>query len=429
MSYDAFAKALSEPLRQPGYLAFLASVSIHGLLWAVLPMLPSSSSTPDIEQRSVDIVTLTPAEQQRLPATARDLPGSSSTILPAFPNQAGLSMPNLQMPGLQSETSLADLYQNSPDTSSSTSTYTYTPDILSQLAQQEQLAIAQQEARMRELAARSAQDGQSGSVQAPGPITNRLIPNLSPSFEPPIYDPSEILKNPELIAGLGNSTPPSSGQPQPPTQPTEQATGPQQPQGETQQPEDPPAQPPADSTSDPEASPPPAPEEPAGALPNKIPDAAIAYQQEKMQEYRDRYTFVAEGTKQSEAAARTEQWDASAKAIAAKEEKNISWNRVETAVSLYPTDACYAKPEGAAAVGVLVDPEGKIVEDQLMILQSSGYKAFNDAALAHVKEMPFEGTGEYQQILLPFEFRYSEEICAQQPGATPGAPAEDQADG
>lgn len=427
MSYDALAKTLTEPLKQPGYLAFLASVSIHGLLWAVLPMLPSASSTPNIEQRSVDIVALTPAEQQRLPATARDLPGSSSTVLPAFPNQSGLTMPDLQMSDPQSETSLADLYQNYPDTSSSTSTYTYTPDILSILAQQEQQAIAQQEARLRESAARAAQAEQSGSVQTPGPITNRLIPNLSPSFEPPIYDPAEILKNPDLIAGLGNAASPSpTGQPPQPTQPTEQAAGPQA----SPSPAEPLAQPPGpENEAEPETAAPPATEEPAGALPNKIPDAAIAYQQEKIREYRDRYTFVAEGTKQSEAAARTEQWDASAKAIAAKEEKEITWNRVETAVSLYPMDACYAKPEGAAAVGVLVDPEGKIVEDQLTILQSSGYKAFNEAALAHVKEMPFEGTGEYQQILLPFEFRYSEETCAQQPGAAPSPSAETQADG
>lgn len=427
MSYDAFAKTLSEPLRQPGYLAFLASVSIHGLLWAVLPMLPSSSSTPNIEQRSVDIVALTPAEQQRLPATARDLPSSSSLVLPPFPNQSSLSMPDLQ-----SETSLADLYDSYPDVSSSTSTYTYTPDILSILAQQEQQARAQQETRIEDFGSRSSQAESSGAVQAPGRITNRLVPNLSPSFEPPIYDPSEILKDPSLIAGLGDTTPPATGQPQQPSQsaqPSEQAAGPQPSQGETQQPE-PPAQPQTPgSPSGEETAPSPAPEEPAGALPNKIPDAAIAYQQEKIREYRDRYTFVAEGTKQSEAAARTEQWDASAKAIAAKEEQNISWNRVETAVALYPLDACYAKPEGAAAVGVLVDPDGKIVEDQLTILQSSGYKAFNDAALAHVKEMPFEGTGEYQQILLPFEFRYSDETCAQQPGATPGAPTENQADG
>jgi hypothetical protein len=85
MSYRLFLRSLPKNIqnwsRQPGGIAAIASVGIHGLLWAILPILPMSSaepSEPEI-QRKVGLVELTPEELSRVP----DL--DFSTSIPAVP--------------------------------------------------------------------------------------------------------------------------------------------------------------------------------------------------------------------------------------------------------------------------------------------------------------------------------------------------------
>lgn len=75
--------SLRDMLSQPTSLALAASVGIHGLLFVLLPMLPSNSFEPeDNEQRTVDLVELTPSELSRLP----DLSGPTTPSFPQLPN-------------------------------------------------------------------------------------------------------------------------------------------------------------------------------------------------------------------------------------------------------------------------------------------------------------------------------------------------------
>lgn len=73
MSYPVFIKSLPETLRQklkqPVWISAIASVGIHGILWIVLPLMPSASQEieePEIPE-PVGLIELSPFEQARLP--------------------------------------------------------------------------------------------------------------------------------------------------------------------------------------------------------------------------------------------------------------------------------------------------------------------------------------------------------------------------
>ncbi len=69
-------------IKQPFAIAVLASLGVHGLLWVGLPFLNSSSQTPP-EQRTLNVVELSPLEQQaRLPETAATQPLPTSGVKP-----------------------------------------------------------------------------------------------------------------------------------------------------------------------------------------------------------------------------------------------------------------------------------------------------------------------------------------------------------
>jgi len=89
MSYSTMLQSLPAPLRsllhEPTYIAAIASVGVHGLLWVVLPHLPLSAGQPtEAEiQRQVGLVELTPEELARVPQ---------------FDAQANLPIPNAPLP-------------------------------------------------------------------------------------------------------------------------------------------------------------------------------------------------------------------------------------------------------------------------------------------------------------------------------------------
>lgn len=79
----AIPPSLRGTLSQPASIAMAASVGIHGLLFVLLPMLPSNSFEPsDNEQRTVDLVELTPDELSRLP----DLSTPETPDFPKIPD-------------------------------------------------------------------------------------------------------------------------------------------------------------------------------------------------------------------------------------------------------------------------------------------------------------------------------------------------------
>ena len=93
MTYASLIQTLPETLRSSTSLAALASLGIHGLLWAVLPVLSfDSSSTTDQSQRTVGLVELTADEQSRLPQAS-----TPQVTLPPFATQSS-ELPPLPPP-------------------------------------------------------------------------------------------------------------------------------------------------------------------------------------------------------------------------------------------------------------------------------------------------------------------------------------------
>ncbi|PAX54149.1 hypothetical protein [Brunnivagina elsteri] len=112
MSYVSFLKNIPEVLTQPTGIAALASLSIHGAIAFILPLVPVDSSksakqTPT-NSKPVGLTQLTPAEQSRLPQIPIPQSGSLQAQLPPLPGQIPslpgqqqlpLNLPNTQ-PGL-----------------------------------------------------------------------------------------------------------------------------------------------------------------------------------------------------------------------------------------------------------------------------------------------------------------------------------------
>ncbi|PSB24777.1 hypothetical protein C7B82_25550 [Stenomitos frigidus ULC18] len=91
-------------LRQPFSIAVLASVGVHGLLWAALPnFLAETEKIPDTKQR-VQTVELSPAEQSQLPQFGiNPIP---QTLTPAKPSKPAQSATKLPDPKLYNDPSL-----------------------------------------------------------------------------------------------------------------------------------------------------------------------------------------------------------------------------------------------------------------------------------------------------------------------------------
>ncbi len=100
-------------LRQPPAIALLASLGVHGLLFTLWPVLKGPTIIEDVRRDPVGVVSLTPAEIARLPATPSSVgpvaPGSlppagsllpPPTLLPpaSLPNL--LTLPPVSLPGL-----------------------------------------------------------------------------------------------------------------------------------------------------------------------------------------------------------------------------------------------------------------------------------------------------------------------------------------
>ena len=84
MSYASIIQTLPAKLLQPTSIAIFASTGIHALMLGVaLPSLPMFSSEQQMTARTVRILELTPAEQNRLPDFSVPPPPSN---VPPFPN-------------------------------------------------------------------------------------------------------------------------------------------------------------------------------------------------------------------------------------------------------------------------------------------------------------------------------------------------------
>ncbi|HEY9812550.1 MAG TPA: hypothetical protein V6D31_03285, partial [Candidatus Sericytochromatia bacterium] len=82
MSYFPSSQNLPELLLNPGAIATVVSIGIHGLLALSLPTLSAFSQPKEQKiQSSVQVVALTPTEQSRLPQTT-SLPALTTNTQP-----------------------------------------------------------------------------------------------------------------------------------------------------------------------------------------------------------------------------------------------------------------------------------------------------------------------------------------------------------
>jgi hypothetical protein len=102
MSNAPIIQNFAKNLRQPAWIASLASIGIHGLLWAVLPILPLSSKPAELEEkrRTVQLVELTPEDLSKVPQFAQPqslypIDPIPKSILPSSPSTQPSPLPSI----------------------------------------------------------------------------------------------------------------------------------------------------------------------------------------------------------------------------------------------------------------------------------------------------------------------------------------------
>lgn len=335
-------------LKHPAVWSGIASVGLHGLLFALLPLLPTEAlkeNPPDL-QRSVDLVELTPEEQQRLPD---------------FPDELLIDLPPIAQTPSQSP-----------------------PDLFSTLP----------------------------------PLPSEPVPPLDPSFVNPLPLP------PFPIFPILPPPPRTPLQIPTPTPPSPQASPSPSPSPSPQASPAPDATPQPEASPAPDASPVPAPTETAEnppASPQPSPSEQLIARQ---QELRELYSYNPEGTS-NEAALQSDtgwleqistqlgdNWNEDA-------QKNLAPSRIIEIAGAYPRAACTRRLAASVILGVMVDGEGKLVEEPVppTILRSSGYGVFNQLAIEAVVAHSFEAIGKPLPYRVLVEFQPTDEVCP--PGTAP----------
>jgi TonB family protein len=76
----------------------------------------------------------------------------------------------------------------------------------------------------------------------------------------------------------------------------------------------------------------------------------------------------------------------------------------------YPRDACIRRLEGKTVYGILVNPQGKVID--LDLIKSGGYSIFNQQASEDIAARPFKNdTGKPKPYQVTVDFKYDPEIC------------------
>ncbi|MBE9006873.1 hypothetical protein IQ259_17815 [Fortiea sp. LEGE XX443] len=109
MSYISLLKNIPEILSQPTGIAAIASIGIHGAIALIVPLMPVDPNKPKetASSKSVGILELSQADQNRLPQT----PGTSQFAvqpqLPRFPQQQQLALqPQVPPPSLYTQSTV-----------------------------------------------------------------------------------------------------------------------------------------------------------------------------------------------------------------------------------------------------------------------------------------------------------------------------------
>lgn len=343
--------------RNPSAVSAIASLGFHGLLFIGLPLLPYAAITarePEI-QKPVEMVELTPEEQQRLP--------DFSTLPP-------IELPQITNPPQPDD---SDLFSFSTLPKPPTNSLSPSPD---SLFTPPPLPIFIPPAPPAPLPSFSIQIPTAPAPAAPSspaPAPEATAPQRSPL---PSVEPEEI---PDVAV----------------------ETGPESPQPEQ-----------SDQTETEVAASP----SPTARTQDQILQDLVAEQQA----LREPYTYNPSGTSVEEASVSFFDWFSQAMGRVFEQGKDRLPNPQEV-TSEYPKLACPLKQSRNAVVGVAVDADNQIVSEP-KILQSSGYRLFNQEALKLAETYAFENSsGDKQVYLLRVNFEYSEDVCP--PGLGPLDPA------
>jgi len=380
MSYSTMLQSLPAPLRsllhEPTYIAAIASVGVHGLLWVVLPHLPLSAGQPtEAEiQRQVGLVELTPEELARVPQ---------------FDAQTNLPIPNAPLPPadagrLPQEFSITPL-PSSPPLVLPPSFYIPPPAP----AARSPIFIPQTPTRPQ------SNTPTTRTIPAPIPTPSRspaATPTPTPSPIPRIEQPDTsgtgaIAQAPALDR-LRRPNPNNT----PSTSPSPNSEG-----NSGEQTDEPGSQPSPTATPSPTETSSPQPQDlvaanreerdrvrrlitpyPTGSVPRSSGDSNVAFTD-----------WFYEG----------------------REGRELEDLLKESITARYPREACQLRRSETVIYGVDVNADDRIVGDP-QLLFSSGYPVFDEVALDAVRRHNFNNTtSEEQPYQATVTFEYSRDVC------------------
>jgi len=421
MTYSPLFPQQRQPVLQPFWIATIASVAFHGLLWINIPI-RSSSSRPSLD--TVDLVELTPEQLERLPnlnspsqltlppinpetwqqqplpnppgnpsANSPSVENPSSFVLP--PPRASLELPPppvLQLPPISSTLPYREPLviptlpppppPNPPVYDDANPLPVLPPEDLdleiNRLARDREEEMEIPPEPTEEEREPTGEEPEPTSAPTPGILPDRIpeaaIADLRRRQER-YRQQAEASENPEP-----QETPEPESSPVAAVPPEEETSEAETPEAETSEEETS-----EEETLEPEATPEPD-------------DPLLA----DIQALREAIAYNPEGTSQEEATAALESWISNLPSRYKDNGNTSLWQQQDIEVPL-PELACRSQLQGRATIGVLVNPEGEIVQEANLI-QSTGYALLNQAALEAVETQGFEATEEHQLYLLNVTF-------------------------
>jgi hypothetical protein len=399
-------------LKNSSGIAIVASLAAHGLFFAFGPVFSKVSfaafTNPELgdltEERTVPLVQLSPAEQNRLPNfSAARFPLSPNGQLPPL-NPPGLSSlpptsgsrfpsPQGQLPGGSRglpNSRLGGRYGSGSPSFGSPGLPTY------------RIPAPSGRTRVVRPPAPNSPDlvGRAGTPPSPGAngLPNLPGPN-SADGNRPNGDGSgnaldlDSLRNPQPGNNTGNNTNDSAPN-------TGQASDlePNSTAGNTPDTSTPDATPPDTSTED-------SPSTDTEVAANPDPNAE---QQSAINRLIAQYRFDPADTSEGDAASNRSSWLAEA-------QTKVGEATLQQADVTIPMDAnirlCVDNPPVDAAIGVLVGPDGKRIGDPVL-LRSTGYERLNQAALQSIGGQSFEASDAPTAYAINIDVSYDRENCA-----------------
>lgn len=406
MTVSSSAKSSSNFLTQPSTIAILASLGIHGLVFAFLPLFSVSPQSAEAQPpEPVSVVELTPEQERRLP----DLERSPRSLLPSSPLESGRF-------GLTPAPPNGDLFPGADSFSSSGRVPSRSPispgGIISRRP-----SISPGYPATRYPTSRSI----PGAVPAPRVVTPSIPSQPQPQPQPNTpATPSDPLASGRF--GTSGSIPAlddliaRSGAPKPPDEATGDA-------------EDliPPVTPDDSSSPEPNANPSPStspspetetseangetetPDEGSPEPPSPSPSPEAGTAAERFAQLRELYSYNPENTSSEAASQNTKDWFESLPPELSEDGEWKVNGPIDVTIE-YPLQSCLPGEEPqAASIGVVVDANGEFLADPVL-LRSTGYKGLNEAALEAVQEQipAAEGTQAYT---FRVKVNYDPETC------------------